>query len=369
MPHAYSQLNAHAWQQQQVANIWQYVATWQAMGGTGYPPYVGMVPPAGQYGAAMMEMPQPNMQQNFQQETSSGTHAPVRTGRQETGFEEQGQERSQRDRQGNEEEGEDEEYLSRAVAVVREQVIDENTDVDARRHLGKRKVRGDGIGGGQTPLVPQIDGVDLAEEELRYRDIPSGVETLAEGEEGTEQFLLPFVCALHAQDVFVLGLKKQDNMMVLPAIPLAGLGSADLITSAVSRLYSDRFAFQIFPEDMMPKLVVNSTGGRRLRFSIPLIDARIPTKVWHEIENVGMDCLLLNNFTAGDSSILDFVVVQSGIPAAFLRNLNEKLPARRNLNSVYLAKCLIKRWLEQAQQSQGEDGHIQQSANSGRVNG
>ncbi|GBG86991.1 hypothetical protein CBR_g44446 [Chara braunii] len=334
-----------AWQQQQAANIWNYAAAWQAMGGYPYPyqqqyscgnqPHQGYYPFPQQLGLGNLS--QPSMVQGSGQPWT-------------------------------EEQGAISESRGNRAVDIRNSMSE--MEIEARKQLGKRKMRAEGRRrGDQTQAEDKFDQEEDEEEseedgseqgDSEFRDIPMGIETAARGERQVEErYLLPFVLALHGQDVFVLGLKNSDGMIFLPAAPLVHIPSHEEIVYVVRRLYEDKFKFRVFPKEMMPKQSVEVQGGKRIRYLIPLVDARILTEYWYGMQNVGMDFILLSSFTTGDPAILSMVMVEPGIPAHFLRRLDEKLLKRRNLNSLYLADYLRERWPEHLQLVTSSEGRIQ----------
>ncbi|GBG60549.1 hypothetical protein CBR_g8572 [Chara braunii] len=246
-------------------------------------------------------------------------------------------------------------------------------DVEASRMLGKRKAivqhrRKESQGQVEDKYEQRTEERDSEEDESEqgdsdFRDIPGGVEAAMRGErQFEERYLLPFVYALSGQDVFVLGMKNSEEAMFLPAAPLVGTPSHEEIVAIVRRIYEDKFKFRVFPEDMMPKLSIELHDDKRIKYLIPLVDARIPSEYWQSMQDLGMNYVLLNSFTTGDPSILSMVMVEPGVQALFLRRLNERLPRKKNLSSLYLAECLRERWSEHLQLVTSSEGRIQQAA-------
>ncbi|GBG90472.1 hypothetical protein CBR_g50818 [Chara braunii] len=187
--------------------------------------------------------------------------------------------------------------------------------------------------------------------------IPDGVDTRTTGgQHHKEKFLVPLICTLLGQEPYILGLVNRDGKTVLPSSPFCGNPSPGMIEARVCQLYADRFCFRIFPEDTMPRMTVDTPNGRRLKFYIPMVDARIPTPHWAGLPSVGLTCIPLRLLLGTSDEELGNVVVEPGISAGFLREINEKLPVDRNIESGYFQVILAEKWQAPSPTQERADG-------------
>ncbi|GBG87689.1 hypothetical protein CBR_g45843 [Chara braunii] len=118
------------------------------------------------------------------------------------------------------------------------------------------------------------------------------------------------------------------------------------------------------PQEIMPKLTVDTPAGKRIKFFIPLIDARIPMQHWAGLPSVGLTCIPLRLLLGIPADELDSVLVEPGVSAAFLRALNEHMPLDRNLQSEFIPEILAGKW-QSTSPSQEREGTEQ--AEQGRI--
>ncbi|GBG87345.1 hypothetical protein CBR_g45405 [Chara braunii] len=343
----------HPWQTQQAAGIWQHAHARQDSGRMMH--QGGMIrPPGGLYPVA-----------GYQDVRASGLEArnfaPQQQARGELN-----QERALVVRQADPN-GED--RTSHEVIIREHQPPPPGMDIEEVNPLGKRKERERGASAATSEASTTQGGArtGINEQEGNSRwVIPEGVTTLERGErEREESFLLPFVCALHGQEIFVIGLKAQDGSMALPTVSIQGLATPEIIATQTRRIYNDRFQFRIFPEEMMAKLITDFPGGRRLKYAAPLIDARIPPECWNGLNNVGLECVRLNCFVTNEVAVLSQIAVDPRIPANFLAGLDMLLPRSRNLSSQYFVNALRGSWEETRllrTDSEGGNHHASASA-------
>ncbi|GBG63824.1 hypothetical protein CBR_g39608 [Chara braunii] len=208
-------------------------------------------------------------------------------------------------------------------------------------------------------------GEDRELEEKRT-SISDGVRTHdADDLQFEEKLLLPLICTLLGQEAFILGLINRAGQTVLPSTSFRGIPSPEMIEAKVRQLYADRFCFRLFPEEIMPKNMVESPGGKRYKFYIPLIDARIPVPHWAGLPAVGLTCMPLR-ILLGDSNMeLEDVVAKPGLAATFMRGMNERMPLDKNLESGFIQQVLAEEWQRASPQAsqhktQADGGRIQE---------
>ncbi|GBG92198.1 hypothetical protein CBR_g54643 [Chara braunii] len=335
------------WQQQQAAGIWQNAQAWQSAGGvmlqggqsSGMYPYPGYQGPRPS-GLGVGYMPTADVTQ------------PRR-------------EVERVERPGVEFRGED--RVSHKVTFQEVQPPPPGMDIEEVNPLEKRKER-EGAQSRASSEASSTHGGRPREVILRAEGdqegdsraiVPGGLPTLGRGErENEDNFLLPFVCAIRGQEPYLIGFKASDGSMILPAAPIQGLPTPEIIAQQTRRLYSDRFQFRIFPEEMMAKLRQELPGGSRIRYSTPLIDARIPPECWDGLNNVGLECVRLSCIVSNEQSTLSLISVEPGVQASFLAELNSHLPRSRNLNSQYFVDALRGNWeATRLAHTEGEDGN------------
>ncbi|GBG91407.1 hypothetical protein CBR_g52294 [Chara braunii] len=179
----------------------------------------------------------------------------------------------------------------------------------------------------------------------REYQIPEGVSTRgADDQEYDEKFILPLVCTMLGQKAFVLGLIHRNGQTILPADPICGIPGPELMEARVKQLYADRFCFRLFPEDMVSKITIDTPAGKRIKFFIVLIDARIPVPHWAGLPSVGLTCISLRVLLEENSVELSSVLVEPGVATDFLKALNEKMPLDKNLELGYIQEVLQEKW-------------------------
>ncbi|GBG91461.1 hypothetical protein CBR_g52416 [Chara braunii] len=171
--------------------------------------------------------------------------------------------------------------------------------------------------------------------------IPEGVETggreLCQFE---EQVLLPLVCTLQDQAIHVVGLLDRNNNLVLPTMGLSEIPLQFAIREKVKYLFADRFEFRIFPEFYLPIMRSELEDGKSVKYAAVFIDARLSTEAWQGLRNVGLDTFPLEAKTQPSIDLLAEVIVEPGISASFLADLNPIMPRSSNLLSASFLDCL-----------------------------
>ncbi|GBG86293.1 hypothetical protein CBR_g41287 [Chara braunii] len=175
--------------------------------------------------------------------------------------------------------------------------------------------------------------------------VPGGIPSPEGGATGYEErWLLPLVCTLQAQAVHVIGLVNKEGKMTLPAQQIDGLATPELILRKVKELFADHFSFRICPDGLMPKLDLDLPGGKRIRYSIPLIAARFQDDQWPNISRVGLTSVHIQAFTDPSVVMLAQMVVDPGVPATILEDLKNTLPRWQNFSSTLFAESLSEQW-------------------------
>ncbi|GBG62547.1 hypothetical protein CBR_g31186 [Chara braunii] len=222
----------------------------------------------------------------------------------------------------------------------------------------------------ERSAAPHSEGED---DVSKPNSIPNGVSTRDVGEQQFEEkVLLPLICTLLGQEPYILGLVNREGGTVLPSTSFCGIPTPELIEARVRQIFADRFCFRIFLGEIMPKLTVDTPTGKRIKFFIPLIDARIPMQHWAGLPSVGLTCIPLRLLLGTPGDELDSVLVEPGISAAFLRALNEHMPLNRNLLSEFIPEVLAEIWqsispsqeregTEQTEQGRIQDGNATQT--------
>ncbi|GBG65666.1 hypothetical protein CBR_g51966 [Chara braunii] len=118
---------------------------------------------------------------------------------------------------------------------------------------------------------------DDLREEVRALVNPKGVETrTGDDRQYEEKFLLPLVCTMLGQEAFILGLIHRNGQTILPASAFYGTPGPNMIEARVRQMYAERFNFRLVQTESVPKITVDTPSGKRIKFYVPLVDARIP---------------------------------------------------------------------------------------------
>ncbi|GBG59713.1 hypothetical protein CBR_g54818 [Chara braunii] len=202
--------------------------------------------------------------------------------------------------------------------------------------------------------------------------VPGGLEEHQGGVGGYEErWLMPLVCMMQAQEVHVVGLVNKDGKMVIPAQQIDGLATVEVILRKVREMFVDRFRFKICPDGLMPKMDVDLPGGKRVRYSIPLIDARFEEEQWANISRVGLTSVPINAFSDPSLTMLSQIVVDPGVPATAFDELKNKMPSWQNFASELFARNLSNPWTEPsigANQREGTFNRIHLPGGPSRIN-
>ncbi|GBG81682.1 hypothetical protein CBR_g32677 [Chara braunii] len=191
----------------------------------------------------------------------------------------------------------------RELAIIpKGELIGREERTETEHLLGERKVRGDGIrrgdqgmmvGGDRALVVHHSDVEDDqdVEDEEDDEGSPRGIHEGAPSRERgglqmEDNLLLPFVCTLQGNEIFVLGLWSVEDKYSIPACHVVEIPSHQFVIMKVGQLFAERFVFRMFPDDPPARLVVDLPGGCKARFPIPIIDARIPPDQWSNIASV-----------------------------------------------------------------------------------
>ncbi|GBG75181.1 hypothetical protein CBR_g19694 [Chara braunii] len=177
-----------------------------------------------------------------------------------------------------------------------------------------------GIPGGSQG--PSVSGTHAASPSY----IRGGVETHQGGAEGyKERWLMPLVCTMQGQEIHIIGVVSKEGKMVLPTQQIDGLATLEVIIRKVRELFADRFNFRVCPDGLMPKLDVELPRGKRIRYSIPLIDAHFEQDQWLNISSVGLTSVPINAFADPSHAMLSQIVVDPGILTIAFQDLRNKM--------------------------------------------
>ncbi|GBG71748.1 hypothetical protein CBR_g9157 [Chara braunii] len=208
----------------------------------------------------------------------------------------------------------------------------------------------------------QVVDVGMAGEENEEdspRDIHDGaLSRTSEDQQMMDHLILPLMCTLQGHKIFILGLRSVEDKLYMPTSHILEIPSAQFVMMKVRQLFAERFQFWLFPEEALVRLIVNLPEGGKARYSIPLVDARIPPNVWNNIGNVGLVGIPLRLLLVDPNNELQSISVDPGMSATVLLQLNSQLQKRRNLTSAYFAEVLSSRWSENLT----TPGHIQATA-------
>ncbi|GBG61493.1 hypothetical protein CBR_g21836 [Chara braunii] len=146
------------------------------------------------------------------------------------------------------------------------------------------------------------------------------------------------------QAIHVVGLLDRNDNIILRTTGLSEIPLQSAIREKVRYLFADRFEFRIFPEFYLPKMRVELEDGKSIRYTVVFMDARFSTEVWQGLRNVGLDNFPLEAITQPSIGLLAEVIVEPGISASFLADLNLIMPRSSNLLSASFVECLSAEW-------------------------
>ncbi|GBG75454.1 hypothetical protein CBR_g20085 [Chara braunii] len=248
-----------------------------------------------------------------------------------------------------------EEASSRELAIVPEQEVANGRTGTERRDQQGRRLRGDGIrraddrigrrdwrakGGehGTEGGIGEEKEIEVEDVESP-RDIQDGALVRSREDQAMEDnLILPFVCTLQGQEIFVLCIRTEEGGHVMPASNILEISSPQFINMKVRQLFAERFCFRLFPEDPITRFQVDLPGGDKARYAVPLVDARIPPDLWMNIGSVNLIGIPLRLFLSDPNGELEAIAVEPGMTTTLLQRLNGELPKRRNLTSAYFAE-------------------------------
>ncbi|GBG80977.1 hypothetical protein CBR_g31533 [Chara braunii] len=193
--------------------------------------------------------------------------------------------------------------------------------------------------------IPEAPTSELSGMEASPGRIPEGADAAGrDGRQFEEQILLPLVCTMQDQKAYVLGLLDREDKLILPTAGLTDVPMQSTVREQVKYMFADRFEFRLFPEFYKPKLRVELDGGKVVRYTVVFIDARISLEAWSGLRQVGLDSFPLEALAEPLMDMLAEVVVEPGVPASFLADLNPNMPRSSNLMSRVFCDCLTTEW-------------------------
>ncbi|GBG89426.1 hypothetical protein CBR_g49217 [Chara braunii] len=174
-----------------------------------------------------------------------------------------------------------------------------------------------------------------------------------------ENRILPFMCTAAKGTLSVVAWSGGDGVPELFSTASPDQSMPTAVTNVIQAAVRDKFLVRLIPDEPMGRFILDLENGRKLKFFVPILDARVEQAQLPKLEHAGMRLLPLVWFVEGRRQELRRIRVPPFCTGEFLVDLNDKLARDKKFNSKFIRDFLVAPW-DQQSSSSGTAAPIQQ---------
>ncbi|GBG84184.1 hypothetical protein CBR_g38157 [Chara braunii] len=159
-----------------------------------------------------------------------------------------------------------------------------------------------------------------------------------------ENRILSFMCTAAKGTLSVVAWSGGDGVSELFSTASPDQPMPTAVTNVIQGAVRDKFLVRLIPDEPMGRFILDLENGKKLKFFVPILDARMEQAQLPKLEHAVMRLLPLVWFAEGRRQELRRIRVPQFCTGEFLVDLNGKMARDKKFNSKFIRDFLVTPW-------------------------